>query len=193
MERCAIDLGILLHKVVLFDNSPARIRNVLHRLWVLFCDVFPPKQSTILTNSVDLRAQVRYIYIYINEETDQVIAPTASWVSEKYAPFTPWRCPAKVVGSNPSSGSKLHIRAVKSFEAVSKKRESLDHSRCSMESKCPAKSRCKTNGANSSSPLLSDPGVDGVCQNCNRLPTPTAKNRPDGENLSVDTRPLKEK
>lgn len=118
---------------------------------------------------------------------------TVSWFALKYAPTTPCRWPAKVVGSNPSSGSKLHTRAVRSLDAVSRKRESLDHSIVWILSKCAARSRCRTNGANSISPLVSVPGVEGVCQICRRLPTPTAKCRPDGENLREVTRPLKEK
>lgn len=109
------------------------------------------------------------------------------------AATTPCRCPASVVGSNPSSGSKLHTRAVKSLEAVRRKRESRDHSMFWTVSKCAARSRWRTNGANSISPLVSEPGVEGVCQICKRLPTPTAKWRPDGENFRADMRDLKEK
>lgn len=49
---------------------------------------------------------------------------TISWSAEKKAPTTVSLCPLKVVGVNPSTGSKLHTLAVKSFPVVTKNLES---------------------------------------------------------------------
>ena len=117
----------------------------------------------------------------------------ASWSLENHAPSSPSRCPASVVGTNPSSGFKLHIRAVRSFAADRKKRESLDHSILWTVSWWPACRWCSTKGAKSRPSSSSAPGVEGVCHTSISLPIPTAKWRPEGENAKAETRRLKEK
>lgn len=54
MKRSAIDLSIFLHEIILLDNSPPCVRDILHRIRVLFGYIFPPEQCTVLTNGVDL-------------------------------------------------------------------------------------------------------------------------------------------
>ena len=97
-----------------------------------------------------------------------------------------------VVGSKPTSGSKLHIRAVKSFDAVRKNLESLDHSMLWTLSKCPVYVRCRTKGANSRSPSATS-GVEGVRHTSIILPILAAKCLPEGAKARAVTSPRKEK
>ena len=58
MERSASDLSIVVHEEILLDNPPPCIRNVLHCIRVLFRYIFPPEQSTIMANGIDLKTKV---------------------------------------------------------------------------------------------------------------------------------------
>src|SRR6478736_9361256 len=116
-----------------------------------------------------------------------------SWFSENQAPMTACLWPESTVGVKPSSGFKLHIRAVRSLEVVRKNRESLDHSIWLTVSKWPVCVWYRTKGANSSSPSAEASGVEGTCQTSILRPSPTAKWRPEGENESAVTEDRKEK
>ena len=54
MERRAIDFGIVLHEVILLDNSPPGLRNVLHGIRIFLGYVLPSEKRAILADSVNL-------------------------------------------------------------------------------------------------------------------------------------------
>ena len=54
MKRSAIDFGVVLHEVILLDNSPVRVGEVLAGLGILLGHILPSKESPILTDGVNL-------------------------------------------------------------------------------------------------------------------------------------------
>lgn len=54
MERSTLDLGVVLHKEILFDDPPSGIGDVFHRFLVFFRDILPAEERAILTDSVNL-------------------------------------------------------------------------------------------------------------------------------------------
>src|SRR3569833_1258394 len=116
-----------------------------------------------------------------------------SWSFENHAPTTACLWPDRTVGVKPSTGFRLHILVVRSFEALRKNLESLDHSICLTSSKWPVCVWCLTKGANSTSPSGWASGVEGTCQTSSFFPRPTAKYRPEGEKARAVTDARKEK
>lgn len=55
MERSAVDPGVILHEVILLDNPPPFIGNILHRVRVFLGHVLPAEESAILADSVNLQ------------------------------------------------------------------------------------------------------------------------------------------
>jgi hypothetical protein len=80
--------------------------------------------------------------------TNATVVPTVSWSFENHAPTKGSRWPPRTVLSNPTSGFKLHIIAVRSFDEDRKNLESVDHCMLWTSSVCftyfPV---CLTNGA----------------------------------------------
>ena len=58
MERSASNLSIVLHEEIFLDNPPPCVRNVLHCIRIFLRYIFPPEQSTILANGIDLKTKV---------------------------------------------------------------------------------------------------------------------------------------
>lgn len=54
MECSAVDVSIVLHKVVLLDDPPARIQHVLRGIRVSFSNIAPLEQGTVAGYGIDL-------------------------------------------------------------------------------------------------------------------------------------------
>lgn len=54
VESSTVNLGIVLHEVILFDNPPTSFGNIFHRIRIFLSHVLPPEKSSIRTDCVDL-------------------------------------------------------------------------------------------------------------------------------------------
>ena len=55
MESRAIDLGVILHKVIFLDDSPLFIRDILHSIRIFLRHILPSEKRTVLANSINLQ------------------------------------------------------------------------------------------------------------------------------------------
>lgn len=55
MERSTVDPGIVLHEVILLDDPPPLVGDILHRVGVFLGHVLPAEECTILADCVDLQ------------------------------------------------------------------------------------------------------------------------------------------